>query len=83
MLADSTGMTIQFSSGDDGDNFDILGLSAADYPASSPYVTAVGGTSLQIGANGQRTGELGWSTGRSYKCTANVEASFPAALRRP
>ncbi len=77
MLADSTGMTIQFSSGDDGDNFDILGLSAADYPASSPFVTAVGGTTLKIGANGQRTGELGWSTGRSFKCTANVEGGIP------
>jgi subtilase family serine protease len=77
MLADSTGMTIQFSSGDDGDNFNILGLSAANYPASSPFVTAVGGTTLKIGANGQRTGELGWSTGRSFKCTANVEGGLP------
>jgi subtilase family serine protease len=77
MLADSTGMTIQFSSGDDGDNFDVLGLSAANYPASSPFVTAVGGTDLKIGANGQRTGELGWATGRSFKCTANVEGSVP------
>jgi subtilase family serine protease len=77
MLADSTGMTIQFSSGDDGDNFDSLGLSVADYPASSPFVTAVGGTTLEIGANGQRTGELGWSTGRSFKCTANVEGGIP------
>jgi len=77
MLADSTGMTIQFSTGDDGDNFDLLGLSAANYPASSPFVTAVGGTDLQIGANGQRTGELGWATGRSFKCTANVEGDLP------
>jgi len=76
MLADSTGMTIQFSSGDSGDNFDLLGLSTADYPASSPFVTAVGGTTLKIGASGQRTGELGWSTGRSFKCTANVEGGI-------
>ncbi len=76
MLADSSGMTIQFSSGDDGDNFDLLGLSAADYPATSPFVTPVGGTTLKIGASGQRTGELGWSTGRSFKCTANVEGGI-------
>jgi subtilase family serine protease len=37
----------------------------------------VGGTTLKIGANGQRTGELGWSTGRSFKCTANVEGGIP------
>ena len=81
MLADSTGMTIQFSSGDDGDNFDVLGLSAANYPASSPYDTAVGGTDLKIGANGQRTGELGWATGRSFKCTANVEGGIPGCSK--
>jgi subtilase family serine protease len=77
MLADSSGMTIQFSSGDDGDNFPIIGLSAANYPSESPYVTAVGGTSLQIGAGGQQTGQLGWATGRSFECTANIEGILP------
>ena len=71
-LADATGITVQYSSGDDGDNFALFGVSTADYPASSPYVTAVGGTSLQIGADGQRMGELGWSIGRSFLCTANL-----------
>jgi subtilase family serine protease len=77
MLADTTGMSILFSSGDNGDNFDLFGLSSADYPPSSPFVTAVGGTSLKIGANGQQTGQLGWATGRSFKCTANVEGGLP------
>jgi subtilase family serine protease len=77
MLADSTGMTIQFSSGDDGDNFNLFGLSAANYPPSSPYVTAVGGTSVQIGSNGQFIGQLGWATGRSFKCMANGENILP------
>ncbi len=81
MLADSTGMTIQFSSGDDGDNFAVLGVSTADYPASSPYITAVGGTSLKIGRNGQQTGQLGWSTGRSFKCTANVVGGVPGCTK--
>ena len=81
MLADSTGMTVQFSTGDDGDNFDVLGLSAADYPASSPYVTAVGGTSLKIGRRGRPTGQLGWATGRSFKCTANVVGGVPGCTK--
>ena len=72
MLADSTGMTVLFSSGDDGDNFGVVGFSSADYPPSSPYVTAVGGTTLQIGAAGEQTGQLGWATGRSFLCTANL-----------
>jgi subtilase family serine protease len=81
LLADSTGMTVQFSTGDDGDNFNLLGLSAADYPASSPLVTAVGGTSLKIGRRGQQTGQLGWATGRSFKCTANVVGGVPGCTK--
>jgi subtilase family serine protease len=77
MMADSTGITVQFSSGDNGDNFNLFGWSSADYPPSSPYVTAVGGTSLQIGSKGQVLGDLGWATGRSFKCTANAEGAFP------
>jgi subtilase family serine protease len=72
MLADTTGMSVLFSSGDNGDNFNLFGLSSADYPPSSPFVTAVGGTSLKVGANGQQGDQLGWATGRSFKCTANA-----------
>jgi subtilase family serine protease len=80
LLADGTGMTVQFSSGDSGDNFADTGFSAADYPPSSPFITSVGGTTLQIGANGQRSGELGWNTGRSFLCTANVQAALGCTL---
>lgn len=81
MLADTTGMSVLFSSGDDGDNFDAVGLSSADYPPSSPFVTAVGGTSLKVGASGRQTGQLGWATGRSWKCTANVVGGVPGCTR--
>jgi subtilase family serine protease len=77
LLADATGITVQFSSGDNGDNFDLFGFSSSDYPTESPYVTSVGGTSLQIGSNGQQIGQLGWSTGRSFKCTANAVNILP------
>jgi subtilase family serine protease len=77
MLADSTGITVQFSTGDSGDNFTEIGLSSANYPSESPYVTGVGGTSLQIGKNGHEIGDLGWSTGRSFECTSNVVDVLP------
>jgi subtilase family serine protease len=77
MLADTTGMTIQFSSGDDGDDFNLLGFSSANYPTSSPYVTGVGGTSMQVGSKGQIIGDLGWATGRAFKCTPNAQGVFP------
>jgi subtilase family serine protease len=82
MMADSTGITVQFSSGDDGDNFNLFGLSSANYPPSSPYVTAVGGTSLQIGSKGQVLGDLGWATGRSFKCTSNAVGAFPGCTAK-
>lgn len=75
MLAASTGISVLFSSGDNGDEFTTVGFTAADYPASSPWVTAVGGTTLQIGAAGQRTGETGWSTARSYLCSTPLVGS--------
>lgn len=68
-MAAATGITMLYSSGDDGDNFHVLGVTTPDFPASSPYVTGVGGTTLQIGKGGARTGELGWSTYHSYLCT--------------
>jgi hypothetical protein len=36
-------------------------LEHADYPASSPYVVAVGGTSLQFSASGEWAGEEVWN----------------------
>jgi subtilase family serine protease len=59
------GIGVYFSSGDDGDEAQNLGHPEADFSASDPWVTAVGGTSLGIGKNGQKTVETGWSTGES------------------
>jgi subtilase family serine protease len=74
MMAAGTGVSVLFSSGDFGDEFVNFGLSIPDYPASSPWATAVGGTTTEIGANGQLTGETGWSTARSFLCNATFEA---------
>ena len=70
MLADATGVSVLFSSGDEGDNFADFGLAAPDYPPASPFVTAVGGTSLEIGPGGARTAEYGWSTAAQVLCTS-------------
>ena len=74
MMAAGTGVSVLFSSGDTGDEFVNYGLSIPDYPASSPWATAVGGTTTEIGANGQLTGETGWSTARSHLCNAAFQA---------
>jgi subtilase family serine protease len=75
LMAAATGITVSFSSGDDGDEYSTIGSVAADYPASSPWATAVGGTTLAVDANGQRTAEYGWSTGISTYCNPDVVAA--------
>jgi subtilase family serine protease len=59
------GIGVYFSSGDSGDEVADLGFPSPDFSASSQWVTAVGGTTLGIGANGQRLLETGWETGKS------------------
>jgi len=59
------GIGVYFSSGDDSDESQSLGFASADWPASSPWVTAVGGTSIGVGAANDYLFETGWGTGRS------------------
>jgi subtilase family serine protease len=63
-----TGITVNFSSGDAGDQ--TAGGTApadktVDFPADLPYVTGVGGTSVGIDKHGKRVFEHGWQTAYS------------------
>jgi subtilase family serine protease len=59
--ASLTGISVLFSSGDDGDDIIADGSRQVEYPASDPLATGVGGTSTEIGANGQIVFQNGWS----------------------
>jgi subtilase family serine protease len=67
--AAAEGMSVLFSSGDNGDETNGIPANAAaatpDWPASSPWVTAVGGTSLGIAQDNSIALETGWETGKS------------------
>lgn len=56
------GIGIYFSSGDNSDESLVEGYRTTDWPASSPFVTAVGGTSLAVGAGNTYLFETGWGT---------------------
>jgi subtilase family serine protease len=62
------GIGIYFSSGDNSDESAAppsgVGYATVDWPASSPFVTAVGGTSIGIDSSNTRAGtlETGWGT---------------------
>lgn len=60
--AAAEGIGLYFSSGDNGDEQASLGYKSPDFPASSPWVTAVGGTSLAVGKNGNYLFEAGWGS---------------------
>lgn len=56
------GIGIYFSSGDNGDESLVEGYATPNWPASSPFVIAVGGTSLAVGASNKYLFETGWGT---------------------
>jgi subtilase family serine protease len=66
-LAAATGVSVLASSGDSGST-GCLSLSgtpldrlAVDFPASSPWVTGVGGTNVTLGATNLITGQVAWN----------------------
>jgi subtilase family serine protease len=65
LQAAGQGISVLFASGDAGDNIAATGIRQPDYPASDPFVTAVGGTALAVGSRGQYEFETGWGTKRS------------------
>jgi subtilase family serine protease len=69
------GIGIYFSSGDYGDETFGSGdpsQATPDWPAVSPWVTAVGGTSLAVGAANNYLFETGWETGKSTLASNNT-----------
>lgn len=67
------GIGIYFSSGDSGDESSRFGFATPDWPASSPWVTAVGGTSLGVSNAESRALETGWGTS-TYACDTTTLA---------
>ena len=67
------GIGVYFSSGDNGDETSRFGFATTDWPASSPWVTAVGGTSLGVDASNNRVLETGWGTS-NYNCDTTTLA---------
>ncbi len=72
MLAEAAvqGQTMFASSGDTGSFCSVgtpngvpAGVPLVEYPAASPYVVAVGGTTLDTALNGSYQGELSWDAG--------------------
>jgi subtilase family serine protease len=61
-VAAAKGISFQFSSGDSGDEGLGTPIGAPGVPSNSPYVTAVGGTSILNNINESGHETLGWGT---------------------
>ena len=64
--AAAEGISVLFSSGDDGDLSQVNGVASGSWPANSPLVTAVGGTTLALKAADGTKQEWGWGTYRAF-----------------
>ena len=70
------GITVLFSSGDGGDLAAANGIASGSFPATSAWVTGVGGTSLLLedSVSGAKS-EYGWGTYRAYLDNAMVNSA--------
>ncbi len=69
--AAAEGIGVYFSSGDNGDETSRFGFATPDWPAVSPWVTSVGGTSLGVSQANTRAVETGWGTS-TYSCNSST-----------
>ncbi len=81
LQAAGEGIGMYYSSGDSGDESINLGYTSPDFPASSPFVTAVGGTSEAIGANGSYLFETGWESARTQVVKGAYSPALPGPFR--
>ena len=69
------GVTVNFATGDFGDTTPL------QYPGSDPWITTIGGTSVAVGAKGQRLWETGWETDEAGIKNGNWNPAPPGAYR--
>jgi subtilase family serine protease len=77
LTAAAQGIGLNFSSGDNGDETVHTGSKSVDFPASSPWVNAVGGTSLFLNSDGSYNTETGW--GNTFVRHATCATSSPVS----
>ncbi len=75
MAAAAQGITVLFSSGDDGDLSQDNGVATGSWEATSAYVTGVGGTSLLLTNRSGAKTEYGWGTYRDFLANATVNSA--------
>ncbi|KUY83093.1 S53 family peptidase [Burkholderia sp. RF4-BP95] len=74
-LASANGVSFVAASGDGGNG--------VDYPAASPYVLSVGGTSIAIDASGAYAGETAWAGSGGGQSAVEPEPTYQSNFGMP
>jgi subtilase family serine protease len=75
-VAGAQGVSVNFSSGDSGDEAISIGMQDADWPASSPYVTAIGGVSVALDRHQQILFQTSWGNNLT-QIAGTIDAGSP------
>jgi len=79
-LAAAKGIAVNYSSGDDGDFAIDLGYTDVSSPASSPFATGVGGTSLALRKDNSMAFQTGWGTNLSRIADYDLGSGSPPVV---
>lgn len=74
MAGAAEGVTTLFSSGDDGDLSAPNGVASGSWPATSAWVTGVGGTTLEVVDSSGDKSEYGWGNYRAFLNDVTVKS---------
>ncbi|HEX4508120.1 MAG TPA: S53 family peptidase, partial [Alphaproteobacteria bacterium] len=66
LQAAAQGISVLFATGDDGDLSQVNGVASGSWPGNSPWVTAVGGTTLALQNSSGDKQEWGWGNYRAF-----------------
>ncbi len=76
-MAAAQGIDVNFASGDRGDEFNTVGFLSVDFPASSPFATGIGGTSLALNPDNSIMFQTGWGTNETRIVNRISQGSTP------
>ena len=77
--AAAQGIDVNFASGDRGDEFNTVGFLSVDFPASSPFATGIGGTSLALKPDNSIMFQTGWGNNLTRIANRVSQGSTPVA----
>lgn len=76
-MAAVQGVDVNFATGDFGDETIRVGFKSVDFPASSPFATAIGGTSLALNPDNTIDFQTGWGTNETRIANTSAEGNSP------